>query len=522
MITRRLPMLAVALVGILALVLVARDTAPTVDPVFSEVASPWMPSAPAPEGLSSTWYCPGVPAGPPTSDEASPDGSEAPDSSEAPDGSDAPDGAATDDVDVERIAGEVWVFNPDADTMNGTLTVLTHAADQQLVQPFSIPAYGSHQFAVDELVDTPYAAAVVEIEGGGGLVEQRSTWPLRQTSIGESVAACTNSPATQWYFATGDTSEGSQDLIVVSNPHDHAAVVAITLQTSRGSREVDKAFTVPGKSVRTIDLRDHTVDDEVNVGVSIVAARGSLVAGRAQLWDTESRDGYSMVLGAPALRYLWWFAAGENADDVTAEYTIFNPNDAAIDVTPIPLGFTTPIGDTSYQPPEPITVGAGDVVSFFLSDVPNVPEGLVSMAFTSADPSKTFVVERTLTRTIQGISTSSVTPGGTAREDGYVANTWYMGIGPHEATEAGIVVQNTEALDATVTVQAIRSDGVVNVDGLDAVSLPAEGTIAIDIPQSAVGVPLIVRSTSRVFVERVLPRESGAQGRVASWLIPAA
>lgn len=516
MILRRLPMLAVAVVGIVVMVFVARDTARTVDPVFSEVASPWMPSAPAPGGLSSTWYCPGVPAGPPADPAAEPATSEPADTT----ASDSSDAADADAVDAERIAGEVTVFNPDGDTMNGTITVLTDSEDQQLVQPFSIPAYGSHEFDIDELVDTPYAAAVVEIEGGGGLVEQRSTWPLRQTSIGESVAACTNSPASQWYFATGDTSEGSQDLIVLSNPHDHAAVVDIMLETSRGPREIESS-TVPAKSVRTIDLREYTVDDEINVGVSIVATRGSLVAGRAQYWDTESRDGYSMVLGAPALRMLWWFAAGENAEDVRAEYAIFNPNDFAIEVTPIPLGFESP-RDGSYAPPEPISVGAGDVVPFLLSDVANIPEGLVSMAFTSEEPSQTFVVERTLTRTIQGISTSSVTPGGTAREDGYVANTWYMGIGPEEATAAGIVVQNTEAVAATVTVQAIRPDGIANVAGLDAVPLPSEGTVAIDIPESAVGVPLIVRSTSRVFVERVLPREPGAQGRVASWLIPAA
>lgn len=514
MIMRRLPMLAVAIVGIIVMVFVARDSARTVDPVFSEVASPWMPSAPAPGGLSSTWYCPGVPAGAPAAPAAAETASSEPaDTTEAAD-------TATGGVDVERIAGEVWVFNPDGDTMNGSITVLTESEDQQLVQPFSIPAYGSHQFDIDELVETPYAAAVVEIEGGGGLVEQRSTWPLRETSVGESVAACTNSPASQWYFATGDTSEGSQDLLVLSNPHDHAAVIDITLRTSRGDRQIEAA-TVPAKSVRTIDLREHTVDDEINVGVSIVATRGSLVAGRAQYWDTEMRDGYSMVLGAPALRYLWWFAAGENAENVTAEYTIFNPNDFAIEVTPIPLGFESPT-DGSYAPPDPIPVGAGDVVPFLLSNVANVPEGLVSMAFTSDEPSQTFVVERTLTRTIEGISTSSVTPGGTARQDGYVATTWYMGIGPHEATEGGIVVQNTEALGATVTVQAIRPDGVVNVDGLADVALPSEGTIAIDIPESAIGVPLIVRSTSRVFVERVLPRESGAQGRVASWLIPAA
>jgi hypothetical protein len=33
---------------------------------------------------------------------------------------------------------------------------------------------------------------------------------------------------------------------------------------------------------------------------------------------------------------------------------------------------------------------------------------------------------------------------------------------------------------------------------------------------------LIIRSTSRVFVVRQLPRELGAQGRTSAWAVPAA
>ena len=64
MIVRRLPMLAVGAGALLVSVLVGRDTPDPATATFSETAaSPgWMPSVPGEVGLSTTWFCPGVPA----------------------------------------------------------------------------------------------------------------------------------------------------------------------------------------------------------------------------------------------------------------------------------------------------------------------------------------------------------------------------------------------------------------------------------------------------------------------------
>jgi hypothetical protein len=45
------------------------------------------------------------------------------------------------------------------------------------------------------------------------------------------------------------------------------------------------------------------------------------------------------------------------------------------------------------------------------------------------------------------------------------------------------------------------------------ITMSLTDTVALD-------AQLVVRSTSRVFVERSLPREPGAQGRSASWAVP--
>lgn len=133
------------------------------------------------------------------------------------------------------------------------------------------------------------------------------------------------------------------------------------------------------------------------------------------------------------------------------------------------------------------------------------------------------VIERAVTRTFDGLRTTSVVMGAPPRyEDGYVATTWTMAIGADEPIEDGLVLYNVDAQDAVVTVQAVTTEGIVNVPGLEALELPANGLITADLTDElAVDRQLIVRSTSRVLVERVLPRESGAQGRVGSWPLPA-
>lgn len=480
MILRRLPMLALSLVTLVAVAVTARTTVEPAQAVFSNVATPWMPAVPLPGGLTSTWFCPGVPA-----------------------------------AGAEGGAGVVRVFNTGETPMAGRITVLSVAGDP-VTKPVDVAAFATQEFNIDELVDSPYAAAFVEIDGGGGLVEQ-----LAKNPEGESVAACANSPSDEWYLATGDTLDESVEQLVLSNPNEDAAIVDITLSTSAGVRRPQSLqnYPVPARSVRIVDVNDVKAD-ESDVGVSVVASRGDVVVGRAQTYATEARNGYAMTLGAPSLRDLWWFAYGVNDPDVAVTYSVYNPNDTAVEVIPFVGGF--PSSD-ELVPPEPFAVPDGEVYVFSLADIAGLPEGLVSAAFTSADPELPIVVERTVTQTIDGVRTTGVTMGATARfADGFVSNTWYVGIGADEASDGGLAIYNITATDAVVTVQAITPEGIITIDSLASVTLGSSRAITVDLADDALrGHPLIIRSTSQVFVERILPREPGARGRVSVWAVPA-
>jgi hypothetical protein len=487
-IVRRLPMLGVVVASTIVVATAGRDTDPPAQATFSAVSAtePWMPSAPVVPTLSTTWHCPAVPAS-----------------------------------GAEGVSGEVLIANADPAELQATVT-LFGVDGEPVVEDVTVAPRSRVAVDVGALITTEYAAAIVEITGGTGVVEQRARSPIGTESSATSVAACTTATSPNWYLAEGYTAEGSREQIVLTNPYSSAATVQVRFATQDGSREpteLQRAI-VPPRSVRVLDMSELAARDEPEVAVAVEARQGELLVARVQTYAGSSRRGYAVTLAAPASRDQWWFADGEVAEGVSERYSIYNPGDDEVEVTAALLG----IQSESFVPIDPIEVGAGQVVTFTPADVPGMPAGRHSMVFGTASLDARIVVERALTRTFDGLPTTSVVVGAVPRyEDGYVATTWTMGYGVEEPTEHALVVYNVDAQDAVVTVQSVAPEGIINVPGLEAVALAANGLISIDLTDdAAVGRQLIVRSTSRVFVERLLPRDVGALGRVGSWPLPAA
>jgi hypothetical protein len=478
---RRLPILVAVVAALIALVLVGREAVSPTPPVFSTISAPWMPALPVPGGLTSSWFCPGVPAS-----------------------------------GEEGVGGEVVIANAGASALDATLTLLA-GPGEAVEQTLSIPPRGRQVVDVDAALTADFVSAMVEIEGGGGLVEQRAVHPE-----GVSVAACANAPATSWYLAEGFTAEGSVEQLVLSNPYDESAIVDIGFATEEGSRQPAelRGTPVPPRSVKVIDMDSVAARDEAEIAVNVVATKGNLVVGRAQLYNGGGRRGFGVTLASPALRDQWWFANGERGSDVSERYSIYNPTDEDVEVTVVPLGI--PLTDELVTV-EPIVAAAHQVVTFSPDELPGLPNGRHAMVF-STGGQQAIVVEQALTRTIEDRPTTSVMMGAPPRlADGYVATTWSTAFGPGEPTPDGLVVYNVDNADATVSVQTVGEDGVANLPSLAAIDLPASGLVTIDLSERPVlDRQLIIRSTSRVFVVRLLPRERGAQGRTSTWAVPAA
>lgn len=485
---RRLPMLGAVVVAGALVATVGRDTPPAEAPVFSAASAVerWMPAAPVRTTLSTTWYCPGVPA-----------------SGEADSG------------------GEIMIANADDAELQVHLSLLG-VEGEPVIQDATVAPRSRTTIDVDAVITSPYAGAVVEITGGAGVVEQRATGPLANGAVADSVAACTTTTSPNWYLAEGYTADGSRDQLILMNPYPSGATVGVRFATQDGSREpTELASTlIPPHSVRLLDMSELAARDETEVAVAIEATKGEILVARAQTYAGTGRRGYAVTLAAPAARDQWWFADGEVGEGITERYSIYNPGDESVEVTASLLGIDT----TEFVPIDPIDVPSGQVVTFTPADVEGMPTGRHAMVFSAQSLEERIVVERALTRTFDDLPTTSVVVGAPPRyEDGYVATTWTLGYGVEEPTPAALVAYNIDAQDATVTVQAVTPTGIENVPGLEALALPANGLITIDLTDElAVGHQLILRSTGRMFVERMLPRDEGAQGRVNSWPLPAA
>ena len=476
--------LAVLLPLGLGLVAATSDGPVPVPPTFAALGEPTLPFVPKQGFLSATWFCAGAPVA---------------------------DGGN---------GGDVIVVNPSEGPLAGTYTVFSDTdGTSPVVGSFEVPARGTWSLAMEEVqTATAFMSAMVEISGGGGYVEQRA-----DHEDGAAVSPCSNSTSDVWHFADGYTLNDSVESLVITNPYPDDAIIDIQAfrPGANGSFESPslQGVAVRGQSVLVIDSQTQRLPKEESVlALSVVARSGRVVVARSQRYVVE-RVGFTNTLGSPSVSPEWYFAAGENSDDIYFErYTIFNPGDADVTVSATVLGVNA--DDPEFVNVREDFVEAGSVVTFTMSDWERLPTGAHHLEF-STESGDGVVIERALTRRAgdSGFVTT-VTFGAPQSFGGFYR--WSMAVGTDLAVDGVLVVANRDGFDGTVTVKALGPGGEVEIPGLEAVPLPAGGSVSIAIPQleAALGVPLVVESTNRIVVERAVPRSTELNGRSASLALP--
>jgi hypothetical protein len=474
---RRFPALIMLLAATVALIMTARDL-PTVEtPTFSVSASGWMPSAPSATGLTETWFCPGVPAS-----------------------------------GGEGIGGAIIISNRKESRMVGTVLLMNDEGATQLLD-LAVDPWATTTVDLDATLPGRMVGAVIEVEGGGALVEQHSLHPA-----GNSVAPCSNSTSDHWYLADGFTVDGSLDQVILTNPYDQTVVVNIEFATREGARRPNsyRGLTVPARSIRVIDLGapGAGAQSEPILAVAVEASRGRLVVGRFQHFLGGGRLGTQATLASPALRDQWWFAGGQRGDGVSERYSIYNPTADDVEVDPIFVGIPVALQA------DPIAVPAGEVRTFDPSTVTDLPDGRYTVVLATL-AAQSVVIEQAITTVVDDTVATTVIAGATPRQDGHVATVWHVPVGPDEPVTDGLIVHNADLAAGTVSVFAVGRSGPVPIEGLQDVPLESSARITIDLVDPlALGRELIVTSTTRVFVERSVPTGRGST-RSAVWAIPA-
>ena len=485
---RRSLIAIVVVLGFAASIVAARHTDTTTVTRFATAPFASRPYAShSTTSVTTTWYCPGVPASGPT------------------------------------VGGQFVIGNPTTVAITGTITYLGPEGTVPITAPVTVAPRDELRLDAQQAMTAPIVAATIELQGGEGLVEQRA-----QDPAGQAVASCTTETSSTWYLADGWTRGTSTDQLIISNPYSDNIAVNIAFFTAKSKREPGplQGASIAPHSVRVISIEDSGFAGESVIGVQVVAERGRVIVAREQHYaldrahdNGDGRVGFSLAMAAPTPSDQVWFVEGDHGTDITEQYVILNPTNEDVAVDLVVLGIPVTNG---YAQPDSISVPANQVVTFDTKDITGLPDGPHSMVFSTlvspSTGSAKVVIERVLTKPSGGGPVTTVVMGMTSE---YVVPRWYVPIGVDTPTEGAIVVYNPDQVDKTIAIKAIGPGGEVAVPGQEAVPLPAAATRTIDLTDpSLLGKMLVIEGSARIFVERKLPRGADLPGRSGSWALP--
>ena len=420
--------------------------------------------------LSSTWFCPGVPA-----------------------------------RDV-KVKSEIVIANPTQTPITGTITLLSSeepaTSSTLIVAPFSrgvFDATGGHK--------SQFISAIIELDSGQASVEQRIIH-----LAGDSVALCANETSDRWFFADGFTGAESEFDILLTNPFPDSTVVDLTFVTTDGKRQpaLLKGIVLRGQSVTGISMGEQGARNESVLAVSVRATSGRFVAGKLQHFLGRGRLGFTSALGAPTTSRQWWFASGEKGAGVDEELVVFNPTEIDQSVS---IAFLTGSAEALLREPLILTVPAGRVTTLSTSSLPAITNGRYGILISSVtgdfissnDETATefVVVEQIVSRTSENKTGTSVILGAPS---GSPSRVWTSPSGLTVGEVGSIVVANTTSLDTTVRVSTIGPAGAAPIVGLEQVVLKAASVISIAIPPSIAQLQILIESDTEVVVQREFSR----------------
>lgn len=430
----------------------------------STAISAQVPVAAPGSARSSAWYCPGAPV-----------------------------------TGASGGEGSVVVANAGARRLTGTITVFPDKGESRRA-PIDIGPSGRAGVKLADVVTSPYAAAVVELDGGDAVAEV-----VASGALGETVTPCTTSASSTWYFAEGVTTRDANEMLLALNPFPDDAVVDVVFSTEEGivTPQALTGLSVRGQAMTSIKVGDF-VQRRQAVSVNLVARTGRLVVGRVQTFDgTATRKGLSVALGAAATGPVWYFPEGLVAEGQSERFHVYNPSREEAQVE------LAVVLDAGEAEPLRLTVPRESRLSVVAAEETRIPKGVGhAVTVTTVDGSPDVVVERA----IDGASPSART--GTALMLGarLPATRWATAAGTtDDGTDQWVVVQNPGPRSALVTVNVLADGAAVLVGNLSSVEVPAGQRRALHLnPQlKRATTPLLVTSTEPVLVERDLYKVKG-------------
>ncbi len=197
----------------------------------------------------------------------------------------------------------------------------------------------------------------VQVASTGGSIVAERPFYVNNFSFGSGairggdVAFGANAPATQWYFAEGNTLAGFNEYLALQNPGGTAANVTLTYLDGSGNKTI-KTLVVGANSRFTVQVFDPTYGLTPNVSAASVQVSSDqpIVAERPMYmvknFGAGTVAGATDVVGTAGLSKLFGFAQGSTASTSREYLTLQNPGAAAATVTVTYYANSGPIART--------------------------------------------------------------------------------------------------------------------------------------------------------------------------------
>lgn len=369
--------------------------------------------------------------------------------------------------------------------------------------PIAVPAGSSTEVDLGTIggVEPGFTAALVELDGGGAVVEHRVT-----DEDGSDVGPCSSTASPTWYFATGATTKDATETLVFFNPFPDDAVVDVTFRTDQDVRtpEQFEGLVVPGQSVVARDIGE-VVTRREHVSASVVARAGRLVVDRLQSYDgTEGVTGLTVTLGAPLPADTWFFPEGTVGEGVDERIVIFNPTGQRAEVD---LEITVDDATlTGVIEPFELTVPPEGYEEILLNEEARITsarggEGALEHSSTVRSVNGVPVVAE---RQSVGGPDSSLAGVDIVLGAPLLADEFLFAAGADDGDEVLVLFNADSDDEVTATVSAVDDGELVPVSGLEEVTLEGRQRTAVLVDDIDEGTPLVVSADGPLVVERRL------------------
>lgn len=290
---------------------------------------------------------------------------------------------------------------------------------------------------------------------------------------------CQSRPSSTWTVPGVATAGGAQSKLVLANPFQTAASVAIELTTPDGLIRPKRLenVVVPARSTTSISFNEHA-PEQPDLGAIVRSRSGRVYAEAVQTFDAAigGVEGTSLVAASAQPHESWTIPSVAVGADASSWLWVTNPSD---EPAALLLTLHTPSGGLVPEGLEEVIIDPGTTQRIELVGLLDEETSHAGVTV-SSDNGVPVVVAAATQFTAQEAQRTGITVAlGTPALD----DTWVLTAGPTEGRKLIIDLADPAADPATVDVAIWNGAGLARPEELQGLRVPAGGSRAVDVTE---------------------------------------